>query len=61
MEGMTERTEPNTQLALIETQPDWRLDPSTRAIGREGVRKARAAMQAALAEQHDATARRDAA
>jgi hypothetical protein len=58
---MGSMTEPNTQLALIETQPDWRLDASTRAIGREGVRKAREAMQAALAQRRDASAHRDAA
>jgi hypothetical protein len=58
---MDDMTEPNTQLVLIETQPDWRLDASTRAIGREGVRKAREAMQAALAERHDTAAHRDAA
>jgi hypothetical protein len=54
-------TERNTQLKLLETAPDWRLDEGTRAIGREGVRQAREAMQAALAERRDAAAHRDAA
>ncbi|MGH9246211.1 MAG: hypothetical protein ACRD29_18255 [Acidimicrobiales bacterium] len=38
------------QLALIETEPDWRLDDDTREIGREGIAQAREALRAALQE-----------
>jgi hypothetical protein len=34
------------QLILLDTQPDWRLDEHTRRLGREGIARARAALQA---------------
>jgi hypothetical protein len=39
-----------TQLRLIDpTEVDWRLDERTKAIGREGLERARAALRAARA------------
>ena len=39
-----------TQLRLIEpTEVDWRLDERTKAIGRQGLERARAALRAARA------------
>jgi hypothetical protein len=37
------------QLALLEPEPEWRLDERTREVGRAGVAKARAALRAAAA------------
>jgi len=37
------------QLALIDPLPDWQLDEQTRAIGRQGLAQARAALAAAKA------------
>jgi hypothetical protein len=37
------------QLVLIETPAEWRLDESTRAIGRRGLAEARTALRAAQA------------
>jgi hypothetical protein len=36
------------QLTLIDTPKAWRLDERTRAVGREGVAQARAALRAGL-------------
>ena len=48
------------QLALIETREDeqWRLDDSTRAVGRKGVAEARRILHQALAaaREHDTAA-----
>jgi hypothetical protein len=46
-----------TQLVLIEcpetpTRAPWRIDEATRAVGREGLREAREALQAA--RRHEA-------
>jgi hypothetical protein len=54
---MKERADSNTQLTLIETVPEWRLEPKTREIGLVGVRQAREALQAALAGKRDASHR----
>ncbi len=35
------------QLVLIETPPEWRLDESTREVGRRGLAEARQALAAA--------------
>jgi hypothetical protein len=45
---MTKTNQPNrpNQLILLDTQPDWRLDERTRRVGREGLARARAALQA---------------
>jgi hypothetical protein len=40
---MTTKT---SQLILLDAQPDWRLDERTRRLGREGIARARAALQA---------------
>ena len=36
-----------TQLQLIDTPQDWRLDEKTREIGRQGLQSARQALEAA--------------
>ncbi len=43
------------QLALLEAPIEWRLDEHTREVGRRGVAKARAALQAAINRQADST------
>jgi len=45
---MTKTTHPQrpNQLILLDAQPDWRLDERTRRVGREGLARARAALQA---------------
>jgi hypothetical protein len=45
---MTKTTQPQrpNQLILLDAQPDWRLDERTRRVGREGLARARAALQA---------------
>lgn len=44
-----------TQLRLIDpTEVNWRLDERTKAIGRQGLAQARAALRAARAPGHDA-------
>lgn len=35
----------NAQLSLIDTPRSWRLDDRTRAVGREGIARARAALR----------------
>ena len=35
----------NAQLTLIDTPRSWRLDDRTRAVGREGIARARAALR----------------
>jgi hypothetical protein len=42
------------QLTLLDTPPSWRLDEATKAAGRKGLAEARAALQAAIAAQHQA-------
>ncbi len=37
------------QLSLLEVKPTWRLDDTTREVGRRGVAEARARLQAAVA------------
>ena len=37
------------QLTLLDTPPAWRIDDSTREVGRRGVAAARASLQAAMA------------
>jgi hypothetical protein len=37
---------PTAQLALLERQPEWRLDEHTRRVGRQGLAEARAALAA---------------
>jgi hypothetical protein len=54
MEETRAEEERSTQLTLLETPPDWRLDERTREVGRRGVARAREALRAALA-----TRRRD--
>jgi hypothetical protein len=54
MEAMQHDDERNTQLTLLETPPDWRLDEDTREIGRAGVAQAREALRAAVAAARDA-------
>jgi hypothetical protein len=51
METSDER---NTQLTLLETPPEWKLDDDTREIGRQGVASAREALRAALAASRSA-------
>jgi hypothetical protein len=51
METSDER---NTQLALLETPPDWRLDEHTREVGRAGIAQARKALREAQAAARDA-------
>jgi hypothetical protein len=41
------------QLALLEPEPDWRLDEQTREVGRAGVAQARAALRAAAGRAAD--------
>jgi hypothetical protein len=41
------------QLTLLETPPVWRIDESTREVGRRGIAEARATLQAALAAERD--------
>jgi hypothetical protein len=36
-----------TQLVLLETSPDWKLDRETREVGRKGLAEARAALRQA--------------
>jgi hypothetical protein len=48
-----------TQLSLIDTPKSWRLDERTRATGRAGIARARAALAAGLESREAAsTARR---
>jgi hypothetical protein len=35
------------QLALLDPQPEWQIDDDTRAVGRAGLARARAALAAA--------------
>ena len=47
---LTDRDEPAT-----EAEPrrvDWRLDPSTKAVGLRGVQQARAALRSAMRQRH---------
>jgi hypothetical protein len=44
------------QLTLIDTPKDWRLDDRTRALGFEGVAKARAALRDGLRHRSPAAA-----
>ena len=44
------------QLTLLDTPPAWRIDDSTREVGRRGVAAARASLQAAMAAQPTADA-----
>ncbi|MEJ7584479.1 MAG: hypothetical protein WKF43_10440 [Acidimicrobiales bacterium] len=46
------------QLALIDPLPDWQLDEQTRAIGRQGLAQARAALAAAKPASPSSEARR---
>jgi len=39
------------QLTLLDTPPAWRLDDTTREVGRRGIAAARASLQAAMAAQ----------
>jgi hypothetical protein len=39
------------QLTLLDTPPAWRIDETTREVGRRGVAAARASLQAAIASQ----------
>ena len=43
----------NAQLTLVPEQSTWRLDPATRKAGRDGLRKARAALAPHLQEADD--------
>jgi hypothetical protein len=43
--------DPQSLLAPRET--DWRIDDSTRAVGRRGIQRARAALQSAARHRHD--------
>ena len=50
------------QLSLLDTRsPAWRIDDTTREVGRRGIASARASLQAAIAAHHpvrdDATTR----
>jgi hypothetical protein len=38
-------TTENAQLSLIDTPRSWRLDERTRAVGRQGIAQARAALR----------------
>jgi hypothetical protein len=38
-------TTENAQLSLIDTPRSWRLDERTRAVGRQGIARARAALR----------------
>jgi hypothetical protein len=40
------------QLTLLDTPPAWRIDETTREVGRRGIAAARASLQAAIASQH---------
>jgi hypothetical protein len=37
------------QLTLLDTPPEWRIDETTREVGRRGIAEARASLQAAIA------------
>jgi hypothetical protein len=37
------------QLTLLDTPPQWRIDETTREVGRRGIAEARASLQAAIA------------
>jgi len=39
--------------ARSEVPTDWRLDDSTRAVGRQGIQRARAALRSAARGRHD--------
>jgi len=43
------------QLALIDTLPEWRIDPRTRQIGLQGIARARAVLAAATGSQARST------
>ena len=45
------------QLALLDTEADWRLDERTREIGRKGVESARASLREALRRAAEAAPR----
>jgi len=45
------------QLTLLDTPPTWRIDETTREVGRRGVAAARASLQAAIASQRSADTR----
>jgi hypothetical protein len=45
---LTESTEESPAPAI-----EWRLDDSTRAVGRRGIQRARAALQSATRGRHD--------
>jgi hypothetical protein len=42
------------QLVLLEQAPEWRLDDTTRAVGREGLAAARATLQEARRRAEEA-------
>ena len=44
------------QLTLLDTPPAWRIDDTTREVGRRGIAAARASLQAAMATQPTANA-----
>ena len=44
------------QLTLLDTPPAWRIDDTTREVGRRGIAAARASLQAAMAAQPTANA-----
>jgi hypothetical protein len=44
---------PSAQLTLIDAPKDWRLDARTREVGREGIARARRALQAGLRDRPD--------
>jgi hypothetical protein len=44
------------QLTLLDTPPVWRIDETTREVGRRGIAAARASLQAAIASQRAAEA-----
>ena len=41
------------QALLAPRETDWRLDESTRAVGRRGIQQARAALRTAVRQRHD--------
>jgi hypothetical protein len=44
------------QLTLLDTPPAWRIDETTREVGRRGIAEARASLQAAIAAGRSADA-----
>ena len=49
------------QLALIEVDPDWKIDEQTKQIGREGLARARQALREARRTAHEQAAGRSTA